>query len=143
VSYAVPVQVPKPLAELQAQRQSAGDRQLRPAELVSQRPALRKIGDQKRPPLVRTEGDDRETALVPETAEGPRLALEPGQLTPALDMALVPELKSGQSPIHERLDAKRGAVLGQLNDVEQPPAPPDDLMEKGVGPTMHCISSIG
>ena len=43
MSYAVPVQVPKPLAELQAQRQSAGDRQLRPAELVSQRPALRKI----------------------------------------------------------------------------------------------------
>ena len=78
-----------------------------------------------------------------ETAQGPRLALEPGQLATALDVALVPELQSGQPPILERLGSKGGAMLRCAKDLEQPPASPDDLMEKGVGATMHCRSSIG
>jgi hypothetical protein len=92
VNHAVTVQVPEPLAELQAQRYRAGRRQLRLTELVPQGFAPREIGDQKRPAFVRAEGDDRVTALVPETAQSPRLALEPGQLATALDVALIPEL---------------------------------------------------
>ncbi len=143
MNHAVPVKVPKPVADLQTNRHSARHRQLRFAELVPLGFALREIGDQKWPALVRTEGEDRDTAVVPESAQGPRLALEPSQLATALNVALVPELESGRPPILERLDPKRGATLRRTKDLEQPPAPPDDLMEKGVGRTMHCSSSIG
>jgi hypothetical protein len=34
-------------------------------------------------------------------------------------------------------------MLLRGKDLEQPPASSDDLMEKGVGPTMHCSSYIG
>ena len=93
--------------------------------------ARREIGDQKRPALVRTEGDDGETALVPQTAQRSGLALEAGQLTPALHVVRVPELEPGRPPVFERLDPKGGAVLRRAKDLQQPPASRDDLMEKG------------
>jgi hypothetical protein len=34
-------------------------------------------------------------------------------------------------------------MLLRAKDLEQPPASSDHLMEKGVGPTMHCSSYIG
>jgi hypothetical protein len=143
VNDAVPVQVPEHLAQLQAQRYSAGHRQLRLTELVPQRFGLWEIGDQKRAALVHTEGQDRETALVPETAQGPCLAFEPGQLATALDVAQVPELEPGRQPAFERLGAKGGAVRGRAKDLEQPPTSADHLMEEGVGARMHGRFYIG
>jgi hypothetical protein len=142
VNHAVPVQMPKPLAELQPQRQRAGHAQPGCAELVAQRFAFRKIRHQKWLARVRAEVDDGGTALVPQAAQGARLALEPRQLAAAFNVALVPELESGGPPIVDRLGPKGGAMLRRAKGRDQAPASPDDLMKKGVGPRIHCRSSI-
>ena len=143
VNDAVPVQVPKSVAQLQANLQSTGDRQVPRAELVAQWLALWKIGDQKRAALVRTEGENRDAGFVRQAAQGPRLALESSQLAPAFHVARIPELQSSGAPILEPFDSKGGAMLGGAQDLKQTPASPDDLMEKGVGARMHGISPIG
>jgi len=58
-------------------------------------------------------------------------------------MAVVPELKSRQPPIFERLDSKGRATGRREEEFEQPPPTPDDLIQEGVGLAMHCSSLIG